>query len=389
MGRLTQPRRFVSICLIMSFLMAGYLRQTMSLRSLLGSHFSGKGKQSLAARTLLRQASSSTEALATQSVKVIYSPQFLDHKAPTFHVECPERLIEIEAKLKGLQGGITWAAPSGESHSERISMVLEMAKRIHTEEYINELESISQRGGGGLDFDTFVHPKSFRVALLAATAWCDAVDSVLKDSEPAFSLSRPPGHHATKTVGMGFCLMNFAVIAAKYALEAYPGKCKRVAIFDWDVHHGNGVENLVKDFPEIRYCSVHEAGNYPMTGPADFKGPLGNILNIPLAAETDWRAYRAPFEDKVVPFLEEFEPDLVIVCAGYDALSSDYMSNFELFSRDYGKMSKVLRARFGHRVMWGLEGGYDVVALPDAVHETLRPYLDPAGAETYDFDRNN
>lgn len=157
-------------------------------------------------------------------VKIIYSPKFLLHKSPRYHPERPERISETEAFLRSVPG-IEWAEPSGCSSKDRIQTALDILKTCHRERYIEEVRELAQAGGGWIDDDTFVCLESYEVALLAVTAWFDAVDSVLKEKKPAFALARPPGHHATKYSGMGFCLFNNAVAAAKYAVE---GGCERV-----------------------------------------------------------------------------------------------------------------------------------------------------------------
>jgi len=323
--------------------------------------------------TLVKSFALSSKAPVKQgTVKIIYSPKFLEHKAPYFHSECPERLSRTEEFLRNVEG-LEWVEPSGSVSENRLNLALSLVKKCHLESYIKEVESIARSGGGGLDFDTFIHPKSYDIALLAVTAWLDAVDSVLMENKPAFALARPPGHHATRKRGMGFCLFNNAAIAATYALTC---GCERVAILDWDVHHGNGVANIVEDMSSVRYCSLHEFGGYPMTGPSDERGKEGNLLNIPLPSYTTWSSgYGDAFVQSVIPFLRDFKPDLVIVCAGYDALSSDPLASMNLTPADFRTMTELLKSEFGSKIMWGLEGGYDVIEIPKAIRETILPFL--------------
>jgi acetoin utilization deacetylase AcuC-like enzyme len=223
------------------------------------------------------------------------------------------------------------------------------------------------QGGGALDADTPVSAQSYEVALLAVNAWLDGVDRVLSSGEPAFVLARPPGHHATPETGMGFCLLSNAAIAAIYALQQ---GAKRVAILDWDVHHGNGTQMIVAQQPQIYYCSLHEFPHYPGTGRADEHGALHNLLNIPMSAGSTFQDYRAVFESQVIPFLQRAQPDLLIVSAGYDANAADPLSNMALQPEDYGQLTTACLA-VTRAILFGLEGGYDFDSLGRSVVATI------------------
>eukprot|EP00968_Pinguiococcus_pyrenoidosus_P000347 scaffold23_cov268-Pinguiococcus_pyrenoidosus.AAC.17 len=171
---------------------------------------------------------------------------------------------------------------------------------------------------------------------------------------------------------MGFCLINHAAVAARYALDYCDG-VERVAILDFDVHHGNGIESIARKDPRIFYCSVHEGGIFPFTGAASDRGVHGNILNVPVVADANWPVYEAKLDKAVLPFLQDAKPDLVIISAGYDALDSDELASVALRPEDYGKiMKKVVSAIGRERVVLGLEGGYNLRDTPLAVEASLQ-----------------
>jgi acetoin utilization deacetylase AcuC-like enzyme len=223
-----------------------------------------------------------------------------------------------------------------------------------------------------LDADTPVSPQSYDIALLAVSAWLDGVDCVLASNEPAFVLARPPGHHAVRERGMGFCLFGNAAIAAYYALER-PG-IQRVAIVDWDVHHGNGTEALVENNPQIAYCSLHQFPGYPGTGAAGDCGAYNNVLNLPMPPESSIKDYQPAFEARLMPFLREFQPDFLIVSAGYDANQADPLASIALQPQDYSIFTRYL-LKITRRILFGLEGGYDFAALAQSVVATIEPCI--------------
>ncbi|CAN0388880.1 unnamed protein product [Ascophyllum nodosum] len=201
----------------------------------------------------------------------------------------------------------------------------------------------------------------------------DAAESAALRGRPAFALARPPGHHATSVVAMGFCLVCFAAVAAFHALETLG--CRRVAILDFDVHHGNGVAAIVKGDDRIRYSSIHQGGIFPGTGGAEDTGPLGNLKHLPFFGVGErWETYEARFEESL-EWLREFEPDLLIVSAGYDALEADELATASLQPEDYARMGSRIREVFGNKVAFGLEGGYNLQVTPKAIRMTLEPFL--------------
>ena len=304
-------------------------------------------------------------------VAIIYSDQFLQHKTGSFHPERPERLTAIVEALQSARWNqqLNWQQPTPIIQRD----VLPYVRRLHLESYLRALENLAAKGGGSLDMDTPVSPQSYDIALLAVSAWLDGIDHVLHYQEPAFVLARPPGHHAVSGRGMGFCLLSNAAIAAYYALEQ--PEVNKVAIIDWDVHHGNGTEALVEDNAQIAYCSLHQSPCYPGTGAASDRGHYNNVLNLPMSPESNMSDYQPAFETGVIPFVKAFEPDLLIVSAGYDANKADSLANIALIPSDYGVFTKYL-LKLSPRIVFGLEGGYDLPALSQSVVATIKACIE-------------
>lgn len=297
---------------------------------------------------------------------VIYSDAFLRHDPGPYHPECPGRLTAITAALKAAPwaGRLEWRSPTPVSRRD----VLPIIQKIHSSNYVRALKQLADRGGGYVDGDTLVSQESYDVALLAVNAWLDGVDHVVSTGTPAFVLARPPGHHALSEGGMGFCLFSNAAIAAHYALEQ--SGVERVGILDWDVHHGNGTQAIVEHHPQIAYCSLHQYPFYPGTGAAEEQGAYGNVLNLPVAAGSTIDTYRSFFAEKVVPFLIDFQPDLLIVSAGYDANAADPLASVALKPQDFATLTNYC-LQVTHRILFGLEGGYDFDALSQSVVATV------------------
>ncbi len=299
-------------------------------------------------------------------VAIIYSDRFLDHLTGLGHPECPQRLTAIVDALRAAPWGdrLTWHFPTPLTERDPLPWIAQ----LHDPQYLELLQHLAQRpGGGALDLDTPVSPQSYDVALLAVNAWLDGVDFALRD-QPAFVVARPPGHHATARMGMGFCLLSNGAIAAHYALSQ--PEINRVAILDWDVHHGNGTQDLIENNEAICYCSLHQSPAYPGTGHASDRGNYDNVLNIPVPPNSLFPTYQAAFTEQVIPFFRQFRPDLLIISAGYDALHADPLASMCLQPTDFAKLTQQIRP-LAPRLFFGLEGGYDLPALGAAVVATL------------------
>ena len=304
-------------------------------------------------------------------LQVIYSDEFLDHKTGIYHPEKPERLTAIVNALKAANFAekITWKLPTPVTSKPSLMSWIE---NVHSTTYINKVKDIAADGGGYLDGDTPISSRSYDVALLAVSAWLDGVDTVLDTANQVFILARPPGHHAVSDTGMGFCLFSNAAIAALYALQQ--PRIQRVAILDWDVHHGNGTEAIVETHSEIAYVSLHQYPAYPGTGKASQQGSHNNVLNLPVPPGSDITVYQPLWERKILPFLTNFSPDLLIISAGYDANTNDPLASVNLQPEDFGLFTEYCLG-ITKKIMFGLEGGYDLPSLAESVIATIKPCI--------------
>ena len=294
---------------------------------------------------------------------------FDEHLSPSGHPERPQRL---SAAREGVE------ACSAAAGAERLAprdATLDELVRVHTPAYLEQLQQISGKSGY-LDADTFYTPRSLDAALRASGAALALTDALLDGrADYGFGLLRPPGHHARPGNGMGFCLLNHAAVAARHALAR---GAKRVVILDWDVHHGNGTEEIFDASPEVLYISLHQSPQYPGTGAATDTGSRegwGYTVNVPLAAGADNDVYVAAFERLLLPVIEQFAPDFTLVSAGYDAHRRDPLGGMELDADGYAWMTRRLldtvRRGPGHRVAFLLEGGYDLTGVRESVQHTL------------------
>ncbi len=304
----------------------------------------------------------------TSKFPIIYSERFLEHDTGVYHPEKAGRLTAIVNALKNsaIASQLIWQEPKLRQD------ILQEVRRFHTQDYLDTLQEITERGGGYIDGDTIASANTYDVALLALSAWLDGVDIVLESGHPAFVLARPPGHHARAHLGMGFCIFGNASIAAISACDRL--NLNRVAILDWDVHHGNGTQEAVWDRPDIAYVSTHQAPFYPMTGGNEETGTHHNILNIPMRSGSAIAEYFPVFENQIMPFLRNFNPDLLIISAGFDANADDPLASILLKPEDFGTFTKLC-LELTPKILFGLEGGYDFESLSRSVISVIENCL--------------
>ncbi|WP_448576473.1 histone deacetylase family protein [Thermomicrobium sp.] len=308
--------------------------------------------------------------MTTEPTVLITSRLFLEHE--TGHH--PERPARLEAILRLLErtGRLDDRPVIEPDPADEETIAL-----IHDRAYIAELREFAARGGGWLDADTIVSPRSFEVARLAVGAVVQAVEWVLSgQARRVFALVRPPGHHAEPERGMGFCLFNNIAVAAQYALERHG--LRRIAIIDWDVHHGNGTQVAFYRTDRVFFVSLHQWPLYPGTGRAEEIGERpgrGYTLNIPLAPGSDDRVYLAAFANEIEPRLAVYRPELVMVSAGYDAHYADPLAAMAVTEHGFAAMASRVRAIAeswcNGRLVLALEGGYNLSALASSVLATL------------------
>ncbi len=304
------------------------------------------------------------------SVALFTHPACLEHVEPPSHAERRDRLHAVIEALneKDFPDLVRIKAPRA---------AREDVRRVHTSAYIERLASARPDADGWLrlDPDTYLSAGSFEAALRAAGAACAALDGVMAGNfDKAFCAVRPPGHHAMPDHAMGFCLLSNAAIAARRALDVHG--LERVAIVDFDVHHGNGTQAALWDVPGAFYASVHQADFYPGTGHAHETGAMGEIVNLPMPAGTGSADWRDAVATTILPALEAFAPQCLILSAGFDAHKDDPLARFALTSADFAwittNLCAIARKTSCGRVVSLLEGGYDLQALGRACAAHIR-----------------
>lgn len=311
---------------------------------------------------------------AARKTALLTSPSFLGHDTGN-HVEQPARIAAIHAELE--HRGLTTSRPEitfGPADRELVATV-------HDPEYLDWLDQVVDAGGGWIDPDTLCAVDSVAVAFLAAGAAVAGVHAVLDGRvRNAFAIVRPPGHHALAPRGMGFCLVNSIAVAAQAALDS---SLERIAIVDWDVHHGNGTQAIFYDRSDVFFCSLHQFGYgfFPGSGSAAEKGSgdgTGYTLNVPLAPGAGNRDYLDLFDSVVAPAIVGFQPEMILVSAGFDGHAHDPLGSMEVTEAGFGAMAdRVLTWAddlCNGRVVAVLEGGYDQPALARSVATVLERF---------------
>jgi acetoin utilization deacetylase AcuC-like enzyme len=297
---------------------------------------------------------------------LIYDPIYLEHDTGD-HVENSQRLVATMSYLEetGIEEKLTCLTPR--------PALLEELERIHTPEYISYVKNKAEKGGGWLDPDTVLSPKSYEAASYAAGGLMVAIEAVMKgEVDNAFALIRPPGHHATRDQAKGFCIFNNMAIATKFALSKF--SLNRVLIADFDVHHGNGTQDAFYADPKVLYFSTHQYPFYPGTGWMDETGAgegEGTTVNFPMAAGWSDEEYLRAFNEVLVPVARRFQPQLILVSAGFDAHWADQLAMMSVSVKGFAQMVVILKEMAAElckgRLVFTLEGGYNLQVVASSI----------------------
>jgi len=305
----------------------------------------------------------------------LHHPSSLDHDTGS-HPEQAARIVAIERELEAR--GWLGFEPMSSPPVERSAL-----QAVHPESHVSLIERAAAAGGGQIDADTIVSPGSFVAAMHAAGGAVALVDRLLDGSAPSgFSAHRPPGHHAEPARAMGFCLFNSVAVAARHALDEH--RLERVLILDWDVHHGNGTNDIFAADPRVLFVSVHQSPLYPGTGGAADIGSgdgRGFTVNLPVSPCSGDEVFRSLVDHVAVPLALQFAPELVLISAGYDAHADDPLADCQVTEAGFAEMTRSMRAAaasVGAPLGAVLEGGYALGALARSVAATLEVLAAPA-----------
>ena len=294
-------------------------------------------------------------------MQVFTHPACLAHDTGAGHPESPARLAAVNRALESAHPDLDWQQAPRATRGQLLA--------VHDEAQLAAVLEADPEPRVWLDPDTILSPHSAEAALRAAGAVVAAVDAVMSHrTDRAFCAVRPPGHHATATAAMGFCMFNNIAVGARHALDKHG--LERVAIVDFDVHHGNGTQAIFADEPRVLFAGTHQWPLYPGSGAVHERG-CGNILNVPLQAGTGSDGFRGAWRERVLPRLEAYRPQLLLVSAGFDGHRRDPLAQLELETEDYAWVSRELvriaRASCDGRIVSTLEGGYDIQTLAESV----------------------
>jgi acetoin utilization deacetylase AcuC-like enzyme len=311
---------------------------------------------------------------------IIHHPVYEQHDTGDNHPESPARYVAVMEALRG----------DADLWGQLLELEAPLAPRgdvqaAHTPQHFKRVERAVSEGRGYLDADTIVSMRSLDASLRAAGGACRAVDAVMAgEARNAFLPVRPPGHHATSENAMGFCLFNTVAVAARYAQSRYQ-EIERVAIIDWDVHHGNGTQGIFYDDPKVFFFSAHQYPWYPGTGSRGENGQgrgRGYTLNVPLKAGTSARVHRNTFDAALEEIADKFTPDLILISAGFDAHASDPLGQLLLEDEDFVEMTRTVKqwaeSVCAGRVISCLEGGYNLATLGATARAHVRALNEPS-----------